>query len=859
LIKVDLAALIGRLNTFCRHSLEEASSLCISHHDREVTVSHLLYKLIENPYSDVRIVLEKANLDIEQIKQYLSASFGLNDDINDQYPSFSPLLIDALQEAWGIGSLELGETEIRSGSILLAVLMNASRYTSLDVVRYLDDINREALRKDFHKILVPSAESIDETEDTGTKKSAALQTDGETPLEKFGTNFSELAKQGKIDPVLCRDDEIDLMIDILSRRRKNNPIAVGDPGVGKSALIEGLALRIHEGNAPASFADIELWGLDLGALQAGASVKGEFEKRFKSVIEFVKNSSTPIIIFIDEAHTLIGAGNQAGGGDAANLLKPALARGELRTIAATTWSEYKKYFEKDPALARRFQLVKLDEPSVEDSVHILRGLRSVHEKSHKVYITEEALQSAAALSDRYLTGRQLPDKAIDVLDTACARVATALNMPPKQLKRLENEHYQISVEIEHMDRDQKMDGKLDHERMDKLKNRLIDIKEEIARISAVWEVQKLLVEETIELRQQVLDGEGDEEKLIELRAELTELQNTESLIHAEVGKNQIAAIISDWTGVPLNTITGDELDRLTRLADHLQDSIKGQEAALQLVHRHLLTAMADLRREGRPLGAFLLVGPSGVGKTETAIKIADFIFGGREFMTTINMSEYQEKHTLSRLIGSPPGYVGFGEGGILSEAIRQRPYSVVLLDEVEKAHPDVLNLFYQAFDRGEFADGEGRITNCRNIAFFLTSNLGFDRMDVDYDQLGDDALRKELMQFFKPALLARMQVVRYNFLSSDTLDLIIDGRLKKLVQQFKDKYNAPLTISKDIEQGLKDRCVHQENGARMLDAAIEGDLLPPLSLAVLKHMVGQKNIRQAEVSLSEGAFQATVE
>ncbi len=857
MIKVDLAALIGRLNTFCRHSLEEASSLCISHHDPEVTVAHLLYKLIENPYSDVRTILDKANLDSEELKQYLSASFGINDSLTDQYPSFSPLLIDALQEAWGIGSLELGETNIRSGAVLLAILMNASRYVSLDVVRYFTDINREALRKEFHQVLTSSAES-DTVAEENTQAARPL-TDAETPLEKYGTNFTALAKEGKIDPVLCRDNEIDLMIDILSRRRKNNPIAVGDPGVGKSALIEGLALRIHEGNAPASFADIEIWGLDLGALQAGASVKGEFEKRLKSVIEQVKNSSTPIIIFIDEAHTMIGSGNQAGGGDAANLLKPALARGELRTIAATTWTEYKKYFEKDPALARRFQLVKLDEPSVEDSVHILRGLRSAHELSHKVYITEEALQAASAMSDRYLTGRQLPDKAIDVLDTACARVSTGLNMPPKQLKKLQNEHHQISVEIEHLVRDHTMDGQLDEEHIESLRNRLIEIDEEITAISSAWNMQKLLIDELIELRQEVLDGGEGKEKLHELREELKELQSKESLLHAEVGKDQIAAIIADWTGIPLNTITGDELDRLTHLAEHLQESIKGQDDALQTIHRHLLTAMADLRREGRPLGAFLLVGPSGVGKTETAIKIADFIFGGREFMTTINMSEYQEKHTLSRLIGSPPGYVGFGEGGVLSEAIRQRPYSVVLLDEVEKAHPDVLNLFYQAFDRGEFADGEGRIINCRNIAFFLTSNLGFDRMDVDYDQLGEEALRKELMQFFKPALLARMQVVRYNFLSSETLDLIIDGRLKKLVLQFKDRYNAPLTISEGIEQGLKDRCIHQENGARMLDAAIEGDLLPPLSLAVLEHMVTRQAIQQAEVSLSEGAFMATVE
>ena len=871
MLRVDLASLIGNLNKYCKQALEEASSLCISQHGAEVTIGHFLVKLIENPFSDVRVILKSADLDSEALRQLVNESFDVHSEQIAEYPSFSPLLIELLQEAWLVGSLEFKSDTIRSGSVFFALLKNTTRYLPISCAKYLDSINREALQKNFNSVLELSGETESSTGEGEAGKGNGITGDCSS-LAKYGINFSVLASEGKIDPVVCRENEIDMMIDILSRRRKNNPIAVGDAGVGKSALVEGLALRIYEKKVPESLLEVTLWELDLGALQAGASVKGEFEKRLKSVIEEVKTSPKPIILFIDEAHTLVGAGGQTGGSDAANLLKPALARGELRTIAATTWSEYKKYFEKDPALSRRFQLVKLDEPSVEQAVHILRGLRPVYEASHKVYITEHALKAAAKLSDRYLSGRKLPDKAIDVLDTACARVSTALTMPPKQLSQLENEAHQATAELNVLERDNKIGRGINVERVAELNLLVENIENRKKVLNEVWEKQRDMVDQLIQARSNelesvndVLDVEESEQNSVvknpsELIKELKVMQDEQALIHADVDESQIAAVIADWTGIPLNTITGDELERITKLPTQLNGVIKGQEQAIDKIYKHLLTAFADLRRAGRPLGSFLLVGPSGVGKTETAIQIADYLFGGRQFMTVINMSEYQEKHTLSRLIGSPPGYVGFGEGGVLSEAIRQRPYSVVLLDEVEKAHPDVLNLFYQAFDKGEFADGEGRIIDCKNNLFFLTSNIGFDDSNnLDYETMTDDDLRVPLMRFFKPALLARMQVVRYLPLGEDVLDEIIECRLQGLVKQFYERYNAELILDEEVKQVLRLRSVYHENGARMLDAGIDGELLPPLSLEVLKRMAEKKPITRATLKVENGSFLAVVE
>lgn len=856
MIRIDLPTLFERLNPACRHGLEEASSLCITHRGAEVTVPHLLFKLLDDPLGDVRILLKHGGIDVDAARQALSSAFAGRDDGNDQYPSFSPLLIELLQEAWLLGSLEAKQDVIRGGSLLLAVLMNPGRYLPLQAIRLLEDINRETLRKQFNALLANSSETPQDSEAGAAVSPTAA---AESGLAKYGQDITAQAREGRIDPVLCRDAEIDLATDILSRRRKNNPIVVGDAGVGKSAVVEGLALRIVQGRVPEPLRQVALWSLDLGALQAGASVKGEFEKRLKMVIEEVKASAKPIILFIDEAHTLIGAGNAAGGSDAANLLKPALARGELRTIAATTWSEYKKYFEKDPALSRRFQLVKLDEPSPEQAVHILRGLRPVYEQAHRVYIGDDALQAAAALSARYLSGRQLPDKAIDVLDTACARVATALAEPPRPLSALNSELVQIDAELEHLWQDRQAGRNVDASRLDGLDTARQDVQTRMAQLQAAWEQQRALVDEILALRAEAKDDVLVREQLVAKVEELTVLQREGALLHADVGREQVAQVIADWTGIPANTITSDRVERLGSLPSVLRERVRGQDAAIERVHRYLLTALADLRRPGTPLGAFLLVGPSGVGKTETALAVADNLFGGKQFLTSINMSEYQEKHTVARLLGAPPGYVGYGEGGVLTEAIRQRPYSVVLLDEVEKAHPEVLNIFYQAFDKGELADGEGRLIDCKNILFFLTSNLGFDQQDDSLGDLDDEALRGRLMRFFKPALLARMQVVPYRYLDEAVLGEIVDARLQRIRRQYEERYGAQLEVDESARAELRRRCIRHENGARMLDASLDSELLPPLALATLQHQAYGEPFSTVRLDWDEHEFRAILD
>lgn len=860
MIKINLAATLGALNDVSKLMLEESAAYAISCGESEVLPAHLLLKSLENPFSDVRFILNKLNISHEELTALLLSKTQTSHTNIDSVPSFSPLLIEMLQEAWLLGSLEFEQTQIRSASIFLALVLNASRYLPTAVASYLNQINKETLRQSLLVFAKGSAESQTTQENTATP--SAVHTD-QSDLARFAENLTAKASTGNIDPVLARDKEIDLMIDILSRRRKNNPIVVGDAGVGKSALIEGLALRIVNKQVPPHLQNVELWSLDLAALQSGASIKGEFEKRLKSVIDFVKNSTTPIVLFIDEAHTLIGAGGSEGGNDAANLLKPALARGELRTIAATTWSEYKKYVERDPALSRRFQLVKVDEPSIEESIVILRGLKPLYEKAHGVYITGEALETVTKLSARYIAAKKLPDKAIDILDTACARVSTAKDTPPKRLSYLDNKIHEINVAIAEFERDYQLGETVDSTVKTKLENQLTELAEEKNVLSSRFESQKALVEEILSLRTKLSDSETEytEEERQELiaqlqakKAEYEAIKPEECLIHAEVGSKQITAVIADLTGIPVNSMTGDELTKLTELPDILNDNIKGQSQAIEQIHKNLLTAMADLRRAGTPLGALLLVGPSGVGKTETAIQIAEHIFGGKQFLTTINMSEYQEKHTVSRLIGSPPGYVGYGEGGLLTEAIRQKPYSIVLLDEVEKAHPDVLNLFYQAFDKGELADGEGRLIDCKNILFMLTSNCGFDAANDQFAVKSDEELRRSLLTFFKPALLARMQIVQYHYLTTDVMQRIVKAKLAKLEKLIAERYKATVTIAENILKHIEQQCEADTNGARLVDAILEGQLLPPLSLALLQRIASGEKMSNITINFENGEY-----
>lgn len=875
MIQIDLASLIKRLNAFSRKSMEMAASECMSQQAAEITVSHVLLQMLAIPRSDLRVIAEQADISVEELRQALTVENYATARSTDSYPAFSPMLVEWLKESWLLASATMQVMELRGGIMLLALLHSPLRYLPSAAVRLLTGINRDRLEQDFTQWTQESAETVMLNVDGQITATPADTRD--SFLARYAKNMTDDARQGRLDPVLCRDREIDLMIDILCRRRKNNPVVVGEAGVGKSALIEGLALRIIAGQVPNKLQNTDVMTLDLGALQAGASVKGEFEKRFKGLMAEVISSQVPVILFIDEAHTLIGAGNQQGGLDISNLLKPALARGELKTIAATTWCEYKKYFEKDAALSRRFQLVKVNEPNAAEATVILRGLSAVYEQSHGVLIDDEALQAAATLSERYLSGRQLPDKAIDVLDTACARVAINLSSPPKKISALTTKSHQCEAEIRQLEREIRIGLRTSHTRLDDVHAEYETVQQELQTLESAWQQQQTLVLEIITLRQQLLNAseDGSEavsssadvkqippvERLVQLTTELDALHHTQLLVSPHVDKKQIAAVIAEWTGVPLNRLSQNEMSVITDLPTWLGDTIKGQHLAIASLHKHLLTARADLRRPGRPLGAFLLAGPSGVGKTETVLQLAELLYGDRQYLTTINMSEFQEKHTVSRLIGSPPGYVGYGEGGVLTEAIRQKPYSVVLLDEVEKAHPDVLNLFYQAFDKGEMADGEGRLIDCKNIVFFLTSNLGY-QVIVDYaddPQQMQEALYPVLAEFFKPALLARMEVVPYLPLSKETLATIIAGKLSRLNTVLHSRFGAEVIIEPDVTDEIMKRVTRAENGARMLESVIDGEMLPPLSLLLLQKMATNMAIARIRLSVMEGQFVADIE
>jgi type VI secretion system protein VasG len=689
-----------------------------------------------------------------------------------------------------------------------------------------------------------------------------------TALAKYCVDFTSKAGAGEIDPVFGRDREIRQMVDILARRRKNNPIVVGEAGVGKTAVVEGLALRVVEGDVPELLQDVSIIGLDMGLLQAGAGMKGEFENRLKSVINEIKASEKPIILFIDEAHTLIGAGGTAGGSDAANLLKPALARGELRTVAATTWSEYKKYFEKDAALARRFQLVKLDEPSEETAVLILRGLKSKYEEAHNVVVRDDAIEAAAALSSRYISGRQLPDKAVDLLDTAAARVKVLLSAKPDVIEDKERTIQALEREKKALERDKMHGIEIDVERLEEIEKELAALNDELTGMKERWLKERELAREVITSRRSLYDlssqknaDKGREDKLKEqitkASAKLEKLQGDSSLVKIEVDPDVVSKVVSDWTGIPLGNVMKDEALNIIKLEGNLKKRIKGQDEAMGVITQVIKAAKAGVKDPGQPLGVFLLVGPSGVGKTETGLAIADLLFGGENFMVTVNMSEFQEKHTVSRLIGSPPGYVGYGEGGMLTEAVRQRPYSVVLIDEVEKGHPEVMNLFYQVFDKGVLSDGEGRDIDFKNTAIFLTSNLA---TDVITEMCSGDeippmetiaaAIRPILSNHFKPALLARMNVVPYFTLPSEILKDIVALKMNKLVKRLDETHKMKLVYTDKVLDQIADRCTEVETGARNIDYIMSGTIMPRMSQEILARM--GEGAMPAEVHLGIG-------
>ncbi|UCP08170.1 MULTISPECIES: type VI secretion system ATPase TssH [unclassified Pseudomonas] len=873
MINVDLQQLIQALDAETRRDLESSAERCVARGGSKILVEDLLLGLLERPQGLLARALQDAEVDAGELSAALQSRVEHSASRN---PVFAPELVQWLQDALLVANLELGQSQVEQAALILALLRNPMRYAGSRYQSLLAKLNIERL-KEF---------ALSQKEQPATGKPAVP---GESLLQRFTHNLTQQARDGKLDPVLCRDGAIRQMVDILARRRKNNPIVVGEAGVGKTAIVEGLASRIAAGEVPQVLKGVELLSLDMGLLQAGASVKGEFERRLKGVIDEVKASPKPIILFIDEAHTLIGAGGNAGGSDAANLLKPALARGELRTIAATTWAEYKKYFEKDPALARRFQPVQLHEPTVSEAVTILRGLAQVYEKSHGIYLRDDAVVAAAELSARYLAGRQLPDKAVDVLDTACARVRISLAAAPESLERLRGELAEGGRQRQALRRDAEAGLLIDHEALDALEDRLAAAEDEMVALETLWTEQKELAERLLDLRQQLAkareaaaveptvtveeDAEGTvietletvndvaslETALNETHKALTDAQVKERLVSFEVCPRLVAEVISAWTGVPLAQLAREHNAKVASFATDLRTRIRGQEQAVHALDRSMRATAAGLNKPDAPVGVFLLVGPSGVGKTETALALADLLYGGDRFITTINMSEFQEKHTVSRLIGAPPGYVGYGEGGMLTEAVRQKPYSVVLLDEVEKADPDVLNLFYQIFDKGVANDGEGREIDFRNTLILMTSNLGSDRIS-DLCENGarptaevlEETIRPVLSKHFKPALLARMRVVPYYPVGGPVLRELIEIKLGRLGERL-NRRQLDFTYSQDLVDHLAERCTQSDSGARLIDHLLDLHVLPLVADRLLDAMATGESLKRVHATLDGGA------
>ena len=856
MLEVDIKALLSKLNPYCANVLQSAAGLCVTRTHYEVTVEHLFSKLLDDPNSDVSLILRQFDIDPGRVAKALEDALEDMKTGNAAKPVFSPLMLELFQHAWLTSSIDLYERKIRSGAVLIALLSKPSLFTTGGYVDIIKQISRETLMKDFWTVIKGSTEQsapADESYSGGGAGGEPGAKGGESALDKFCMDFTKRARDGEIDPVFGRDKETRQMIDILARRRKNNPICVGEAGVGKTAVVEGLALRIVEGDVPDIIKDVSLIGLDMGALEAGAGMKGEFENRLKGVINEIKASPKPIILFIDEAHTLIGAGGSAGKGDAANLLKPALARGELRTVAATTWSEYKKYFEKDPALARRFQPVKLDEPSVETSVLIMRGLKEKYEETHGVIVRDDACIAAAELSARYISGRQLPDKAVDLLDTACARVKIELSSKPDSLDDRERALQAFERTRKAIMRDKANGVPIDEELLETTESSMETLKSEIEELTEQWQKIREASQKVVELRKEreAAEEEGSDkvgelnEKINTAIDELKDMQGESPMIHIEVDPSMVSKVVSDWTGIPLGKMIKDEAKMTLGLGDSLKERIKGQDYAMDVLGEAMRMAKSGLQDPSQPMGVFLLVGPSGVGKTETALALADLMFGGEDYMVTINMSEFQESHTVSRLIGSPPGYVGYGEGGMLTEAVRQRPYSVVLLDEVEKANLEVLNLFYQVFDKGMLSDGEGRNIDFKNTVLFLTSNLatdvitemttGEDRPDMETLAA---AVRPILSAHFKPALLARMTVLPYFTLAPDAMKMIAGLKLSKVVKRLMESNKMKMEYTDKVVDQIAARCTEVETGARNIDHIIKGTVMPQLSQEILAHMSG---------------------
>ncbi|MEM5338505.1 type VI secretion system ATPase TssH [Paraburkholderia azotifigens] len=882
-MSTPLKTLIAKLNPTCRLATEQAASRCLSRGHYEVDLEHLFGALLDEAATDVPLVLRASGIDLHALRSDLEHELERLKTGNTRTPVFSVHLIALFEQAWLIASLDSQIARIRSGHLLLALLSEpdlaqfAQRMSPL-----FAQVRVTELKHKFDELTQGSRES-EATTSTESAESADHSARVDAPsktsaLDTYTTNLTQRARDGRIDPVIGREAEIRQTIDILMRRRQNNPIMTGEAGVGKTAVVEGLALRIAVDDVPPPLRGVALHVLDMGLLQAGASVKGEFENRLKSVIGEVKKSAHPIILFIDEAHTIIGAGGTAGQNDAANLLKPALARGELRTIAATTWSEYKKYFEKDAALARRFQVVKIEEPGEALAAAMLRGMAALMEKHFNVRILDQAITEAVRLSHRYISGRQLPDKAISVLDTACAKVALAQSATPAAIDDTSRRIERIDAEIAALEREA-ASGATHDERLTELREQRATGIERLEHDQTRYEKERAIVGEIVALREQIdasRDGKGNADEIASARealerrvAELAELQTSTPMVPLQVDAHVVAEIVASWTGIPLGRMVKDELRTVLNLQPLLTARVIGQDHALEAIAQRVRTASANLEDPNKPRGVFMFVGPSGVGKTETALALADILYGGERKMITINMSEYQEAHSVSGLKGSPPGYVGYGEGGVLTEAVRRNPYSVVLLDEVEKAHPDVLEMFFQVFDKGTMDDAEGREIDFRNTLIILTSNVGSSAvmqacLNKSAEELpGADALaemlRPQLYKAFKPAFLGRMKVVPYYPISDDVLAEIIELKLERIQRRIEANHKARFEWDESLVDAVLARCTEVDSGARNVDHILNGTLLPEIAQQVLERIADGAPIKRIGARATEaGEFDYTV-
>ncbi len=876
-MSLNLKSLIGRVNDATRGALEAAAGLCVSRTHYDIEVEHFLLKAIDSSDNDIAFILRQYGVDRSRLTTELQRSLDRLKTGNARSPAFSPQLVKMLTEAWTIATIEYDAGQIRTGFALLALITDSELGRLIrDVSKEIQLIPPEALRKDFYAVTEKSRETSIALATAAPGAQAEAGAPGRAPggktphLDQYTENLTAKAKAGKIDPVLGRDQEIRQVVDILMRRRQNNPILTGEAGVGKTAVVEGFALRLANSDVPPALRNVQLHSLDLALLQAGAGVKGEFENRLKGLIEEVKSSPHPIILFIDEAHTMIGAGGQAGQNDAANLLKPALARGELRTIAATTWSEYKKFFEKDAALARRFQVVKVEEPGETQCDTMLRGIVAALEKHHNLRILDQAVTATVRLSHRYLAGRQLPDKAVSVLDTACARLSLGQNTIPPPIEDASRRIDDLKVQKQILERETTV-GENHAERLAAIDQQLSVEEASLAKLKAQWVEEVRLVKQLRAVREALENGqetakpigEGEPElkatlgglKILEER--LTQVQGENPLIHVCVDERIVGEVISAWTGIPLGKMVKDEIAAVLDLDGHLRKRVIGQDHALAAIAQRIITSRARMDDPGKPVGVFMLVGPSGVGKTETALALADLLYGGERNLITINMSEFQEAHTVSTLKGSPPGYVGYGEGGVLTEAVRRRPYSVVLLDEVEKAHPDVLELFYQVFDKGNLEDGEGRQIDFKNCILILTTNAATDtlaKLTADKETMPDSeglalAIKPELNKIFKPAFLGRMLIIPYFPVRDEALKKIIHLKIGKIQRRIQENHKITMICDDAVIDEVAKRCTEVESGARNVDNILSNTMLPEISRQVLSRMAEEKLMERVRIGV----------